>query len=138
MTETARRYLRTRERPLAGSAARTLARLGARPNGISILSIVFAAISAAAFRIAGGGFNRPLFFFIAAAGIQLRLLCNMLDGLLAVECGFKTKLGDIYNELPDRIADVLILVGAGYSVRFVSLTPGTAAVLTVHGSVLGW
>ncbi len=139
MTESARRYLRTRERPWAGSVARTLARLGARPNGISILSIVFAAISAAAFWIAGSGFNRPLFFFIAAAGIQLRLLCNMLDGLLAVEGGFKTKLGDIYNELPDRIADVLILVGAGYSVRFVSLTIGGDALgLTIHGTLLGW
>jgi phosphatidylglycerophosphate synthase len=29
--------------------------------------------------------------------------------------GFKTKSGEIYNELPDRFADVVILAGAGYS-----------------------
>ena len=39
---------------------------------------------------------------LAAAGIQLRLLCNLLDGMLAVEEGFKSKTGDIYNDLPDR------------------------------------
>ena len=63
----------------------------------------------------------------AAAAIQLRLLCNMLDGMLAVEEGFKTRTGDIYNDLPDRVADVLILVGAGYSIRYL---PG--------GAMLGW
>jgi phosphatidylglycerophosphate synthase len=39
----------------------------------------------------------------------------MFDGMVAVEGGFKTKSGEIYNELPDRFADVLILAGAGYS-----------------------
>lgn len=134
MTDSPRRYLKTRQRPWAGSLARGLARAGFRPNGISILSIVFAAVSAWAFWKAGSGVNQPLYFFVAAACIQLRLLCNMLDGLLAVEGGFKTKLGDIYNELPDRIADVLILIGAGYSVRFVSVTVG----LPMTGSLLGW
>jgi phosphatidylglycerophosphate synthase len=64
---------------------------------------------------------------MAAASIQLRLLCNMLDGMLAVEEGLKGKTGDIYNDLPDRVADVLILAGAGYSVQ------GLA-----YGIELGW
>ncbi len=64
---------------------------------------------------------------LAAAAIQLRLLCNLLDGMLAVEEGFKSKTGDIYNDLPDRVADVLILVGAGYSMRDLP-----------YGSTLGW
>lgn len=68
-----------------------------------------------------------LLLLTAAAGIQLRLLCNMLDGMLAVEGGFKSKLGDLYNEVPDRIADVVILVGAGYSV-----------VTMPFGLTLGW
>ena len=54
-------------------------------------------------------------FLAAAACIQLRLLCNLFDGMVAVEGGFKTKSGEIYNELPDRVADVLILAGAGYA-----------------------
>jgi phosphatidylglycerophosphate synthase len=63
----------------------------------------------------------------AAAAIQLRLLCNLLDGMLAIEHDLRTKGGEIFNELPDRIADVLILVGAGFSV---STLP--------YGAVLGW
>jgi phosphatidylglycerophosphate synthase len=61
-------------------------------------------------------------------------VCNLLDGMLAVEGGFKGKTGDIYNDLPDRIADVVILVGAGYAVRELAygVTLGwTAAVLAV-------
>lgn len=53
----------------------------------------------------------------AAIGIQLRLLCNLLDGMVAIEGGFKTRTGEIFNELPDRFADVFILIGAAYSVR---------------------
>ena len=49
----------------------------------------------------------------AAACVQLRLLCNMLDGLVAVEGGLKSKAGDLFNEAPDRIEDVLLLVSAG-------------------------
>ena len=63
------------------------------------------------------GRTRSLLLIVAAACIQLRLLCNLLDGMLAVEDGLKTKTGDLYNDLPDRIADVVILVGAGYGVR---------------------
>lgn len=46
---------------------------------------------------------------LAAGFVQLRLLCNLLDGMLAIEAGKQSKSGGLYNELPDRIADVLIL-----------------------------
>ena len=42
--------------------------------------------------------------------MQLRLLCNMMDGLVAVEGGLKSKAGDLFNEAPDRIEDVILLV----------------------------
>ena len=49
---------------------------------------------------------------IAAAGfIQLRRLCNLFDGMVAVEGGFKTKSGELYNDLPDRFSGALILAG---------------------------
>jgi phosphatidylglycerophosphate synthase len=47
--------------------------------------------------------------------IQLRLVCNLMDGMVAVEGGKGSPVGAIYNDAPDRVADVLILVGAGYS-----------------------
>ena len=41
----------------------------------------------------------------------------MLDGMVAIEGGRQTKSGEIFNDLPDRIADALIFVCAGYAVR---------------------
>jgi phosphatidylglycerophosphate synthase len=94
--------------------------MGAQPNTVSVAGLCFAIVSAAAFAWvpdAQPGSRRVGLLLIAAAGIQLRLLCNLLDGMLAVEGGLKSRTGDLFNELPDRIADVVILVGAGYAVR---------------------
>ena len=127
MAESPRRYLRTRERRWPRAIATALGNWGFRPNGVSVLSIVFAVAAGFAlwwFGVVGGDWR---LLVAAAIGIQLRLLCNMLDGLLAVEGGFKSKLGDLYNEIPDRFADVAILVGAGY-----------ALIGMPYGEILGW
>ena len=127
MAESPRRYLKTREQRWPRTIATALGNWGFRPNGVSVLSIVFAAAAGFAlwrFGVVGGSWR---LLVAAAVGIQLRLLCNMLDGLLAVEGGFKSKLGDLYNEIPDRIADVAILVGAGYAVAS-----------QPYGEILGW
>ncbi len=75
--------------------------------------------------------------------MQLRLLCNLFDGMVAIEGGFKTKAGEIFNELPDRFSDAFIFVGAAYSVPdFVwTLELGWAvavlAVITAYVRALG-
>jgi len=56
--------------------------------------------------------RRPI---AGAAFVQLRLLCNLFDGMVAVEGGKKTKSGEVYNDFPDRIADAFVLVGAGHA-----------------------
>jgi len=56
-----------------------------------------------------------MFLILAGCGMQLRLLCNLFDGMVAVEGGFKTKAGELFNELPDRFSDAFILIGAGYA-----------------------
>jgi phosphatidylglycerophosphate synthase len=141
----ARRAVATRDAGWARRLASRLARAGIRPNPVSIASVVFAAAAAAGFTIVPGlsGSWRAAAFVLAAAAIQCRLLCNMLDGLLALEEGFRTRNGDIYNELPDRIADVLILVGAGYAWRDWPFGPplgwfaAVTAVLTAYVRLLG-
>jgi phosphatidylglycerophosphate synthase len=124
-----RRTLATRNAGWARALARSLAARGARPNAVSVASVAVALAVALAFHAsaAAGGALRASLLVAAAAGIQLRLLCNLLDGMLAVEHGLKGKTGDIFNDLPDRIADVLILVGAGYAIRHLP-----------HGPALGW
>lgn len=54
-------------------------------------------------------------YLVAAATIQLRLLCNVIDGLVAVEGGMRSPTGELYNEAPDRVSDALTLIGAGYA-----------------------
>jgi phosphatidylglycerophosphate synthase len=140
-----RRILATREAGWARRLARRLGRAGVRPNAVSVASVVFALVACGAFRLAPdlSPVFRVMALLLAAAAIQLRLLCNMLDGMLAVEEGLKTSTGDIYNDLPDRVADVVILAGAGYSIRFLAggVTLGwmaaAAALFTAYVRLLG-
>lgn len=116
--EPTRRPIRARDTAWAAATARGLARLGLRPNHISILSAVCGALAGAGF-VAAGRLESPVLkatgFLVAAVAMLLRLLCNMFDGMVAVEGGFRTKSGEIYNELPDRVSDAFIFAGAGYS-----------------------
>ena len=51
-----------------------------------------------------------------AAELELaRRQSNMMDGLVAVEGQRGSPTGALYNELPDRIQDALLLVAAGYA-----------------------
>jgi phosphatidylglycerophosphate synthase len=114
---TSRRPLKTRSRAWARRLATGLAKAGIPPNAISAFSLLPAALAAYFFLIlphippAG----QVVVLLLAAGCIQLRLLANMLDGLVAVEGGRKSPTGDLFNEVPDRLADVLILAPIGYS-----------------------
>jgi phosphatidylglycerophosphate synthase len=118
-TVTARRPLKTRQRAWAGALARLLVRGRISPNAISLASIFFALGGAVALYFSANFISaeRAVLLVAAIAGIQGRLLCNMLDGMVAIEGGRQTKSGEIFNDLPDRIADALIFIAAGYAAR---------------------
>jgi len=97
-----RRPIAARASGWARSISAALARSSVTPNQISMLSIVFAALGALMLWLA-----TPLALVVAAACIQLRLVCNLLDGMVAMEGGKKTPTGALYNEFPDRVADSL-------------------------------
>jgi len=140
-----RRPLKTRQRAWAQALARGLTRAGVSPNSISIISVVFAVFAGVCLWLTSQreGNARTLLFLAAAACIQLRLLCNMLDGMVAIEGGRKTVYGDIFNDMPDRFADVIILVPAGYSLTGcpwggeLGWLAGILAVLTAYVRLLG-
>ena len=90
-------------------------RLGLKPNLVSLASILCAAAAGCAMLLASRQQPAWVFWLLAALGVQLRLFCNMMDGLLAVEGGLKSPTGEMFNELPDRIDDALILVPLGYA-----------------------
>jgi phosphatidylglycerophosphate synthase len=133
-----RRPLASRDTGWARAAAAGLARLGASPDLVSAFSVVFALAGFGLFlwsgRVTGG--CRAAALVGAAVCIQLRLLANLLDGMVAVEHGRGGHAGPIWNELPDRFADVLFLVGAGYAAQstgwpWAGALGWTAAVLAV-------
>jgi phosphatidylglycerophosphate synthase len=140
-----RRAVATRNAAWARALAAWLARAYVRPNSVSLASIAFAAAGATAFTVVPDfdGSSRAFTLVLAAAAIQLRLLCNLLDGLIAVEEGFRTKTGEVYNDVPDRVADVLLLTGAGTALRGVAGGTTLAwlaallAVFTAYIRVLG-
>ena len=107
-----RRPLKSRATAWAAGVTDWALRVGLSPNQISVLSILFAGIGGYALLHSA----QPLAMLAAALCIQLRLLCNLIDGMVAVEGGQATPTGALYNEIPDRIADSLLLVAAGYSV----------------------
>src|SRR6478672_1892595 len=50
-----------------------------------------------------------------AVCVQLRLLANLLDGMVAVASNRTSKLGELFNEFPDRLSDAATLIGLGYA-----------------------
>ena len=114
MASSERRPLKTRDVAAFQRLASWMVARRLRPNAISFSSIVFAAAAGACLAGTSSSPSRWL-FVLAAAFAQLRLLANMLDGMVAIGSGTPSALGDMWNEVPDRIADSLILVGAGYA-----------------------
>jgi phosphatidylglycerophosphate synthase len=112
----ARRPLKTRSARRASALLQGMPRMGIRPNRVSVMSVVFAAGSAACLWavIKGSGSPAPL-RVLAAVGIQLRLVGNLMDGMLAVDGSLKSADGDLYNEFPDRLSDTIILATLGYA-----------------------
>jgi phosphatidylglycerophosphate synthase len=110
-----RRPMNTRSSPWAQDLARGLSRLGISANQVSLVSVGVAILGATLLLWSTTGDRGAWPFLLAAACLQLRLLANMLDGLIAVEGGDKTLTGELYNEIPDRIADVVLLAAAGYA-----------------------
>lgn len=128
MTEgTDRRAIPQRSTRWAAAFADALAAMRLTPNQISVGSVLFALLGAAlliASAYVDGTAARTWLLLGAAACIPLRLLLNMLDGMLAVEKGMSSPVGDIYNELPDRIADVLFIAAAGVATLGLLATGG--------------
>jgi len=134
-TPEARRPLASRSTRWAAFIAGAAVRTGFSADGISILSLVFAAAGSAALLY----LPQPWNLLACAAGIQLRLLCNLIDGMVAVEGGKKSKVGVLYNEVPDRVADSMFLVALGYAIGipWLGWLAALAAAVTAYIRVLG-
>jgi phosphatidylglycerophosphate synthase len=137
MTENqARRPIKARGSPMMQAAARSLAAAGVTPNAVSFLSMVFAAFAAVSLLAGVGaeGVSRWLWMGGVIAGCLGRLICNLIDGMIAVEGGKGGPTGAIWNEAPDRVSDTLVLVAAGYA----AVTPDRGLIAAIPADALGW
>lgn len=141
MTTTAhhdRRPIASRSAAWAKWLAARLAASAVTPNQISLASMVFAAVGGGLMLLGGG----PA-WVAAAFCVQGRLLCNLLDGMVAVEGGKSSAVGALYNEFPDRVADTLLLVPLGYAAGLpwlgwaAALLAALTAYVRVFGGALG-
>lgn len=134
-SEPARRPIASRDAGWAIRLASALAKSDVTPNQISTVSILFAAIGCALI----GWVAHPAGWIAAALCVQLRLVCNLLDGMVAIEGGKKSAVGALYNEFPDRIADTLFLVPVGYAagIEWAGWAAALLAALTAYVRVFG-
>jgi phosphatidylglycerophosphate synthase len=134
-------YRPAARRPIAGlfrrtaeSAVRFCLRAGIHADAVSYGSIVVSAAAAVSFLQSG----QAAWLLIPAALLcYLRLWLNMLDGMVALASGKASLRGEILNDLPDRISDVLIFVGAAHSGFCHPLTGYWAAILALLTAYVG-
>ncbi len=110
-----RRPLASRQWRWSNAVAKGLARRGVTPNAISVAGMIFGLFAGLALVVTRRAGFETAGFLAAAVFIQLRLLANLFDGMVAVEQQTVSPLGALYNEVPDRISDAATLIGAGFA-----------------------
>jgi phosphatidylglycerophosphate synthase len=110
-----RRPIASREYSVSISLATWIAERGVSPNSISVAGMVAGVLAGAAFPFTALPDYGWIFFPVAALLMQLRLLANMLDGMVAVQTARASPVGELFNEVPDRVSDTAIFIGAGYA-----------------------
>lgn len=134
-------YQASSRRPIAAVFRRTgdaatqfCVRHAIHPDAISYLSILAALIAAICFCKSG---QRRWLLIIAPLFCYVRLWFNMLDGLVAFAAGKASRRGEILNDLPDRISDVVIFVGVAHSGSMNPLIGYWTAIFAVLTSYVG-
>ena len=136
-----RRPLTSRNSAWAVRLASWAVAKGLTPNQISQASMGFAALGFGLYTLSphGPGILQILCLILAAAAVQARLVCNLIDGMVAIEGGKGAKDGPFWNEAPDRISDFLFLAGAGLAANqpALGLLAASLAIATAYIRELG-
>jgi len=81
--------------------------------------------------------RHPWLLLSAPALCALRLWLNMLDGMVALGSGKASPQGEIVNDLPDRVSDLLIFAGVAHSGLAHPLAGYWAAILALLTAYVG-
>ena len=125
-------------RPLASRGWKTservaswFARRGVTPNAISIVGMV-CGITAGLMFLQTPNVSHPWILWLGGAlFVQLRLLANLCDGMVAVLRQAASPVGELFNEVPDRVSDAAALIGFGYAAGSNALLGFVATILAI-------
>jgi len=112
-----RRPIAARDLRVMQATAAWMARKGFSANGISVAGMIFGLLGGAALFLTARTpdlASRGL-WIAGAACVQLRLLANLFDGMVAIARGTASKVGELFNEVPDRVSDSALLIGLGHA-----------------------
>jgi phosphatidylglycerophosphate synthase len=112
-----RRPIASRNLRISQFMANWLVCRGASPNAISVAGMSCGILAGVVLGSVGWWppLGQRLAWMAGAILILLRLLANMLDGMVALASGKASAVGELFNEVPDRVSDAAVLIGAGYA-----------------------
>jgi phosphatidylglycerophosphate synthase len=133
--ESDRRPIAARNLGVTQRMAAALVARGASPNGISVAGMVAGLAAGLAFAatawLPGAAWA---LWLLGALLVQARLMANLLDGMVAIGRGVASPVGELFNEVPDRVSDTAVLTGLGVAAGCLSLgiAAALAAMLTAY------
>ena len=136
-----RRPIAARRLRISALAADWLVRRGASANAISLAGMAAglgAGLAFAATAAVTPGWARVA-WLAGAALVQARLVANLLDGMVAIGRGIASPVGELFNEVPDRVSDTAVLAGLGVAAGQPSLglLAALAAMATAYIRAVG-
>ena len=114
MDQSHRRPIASRDLAFSHRITDFLVHLRVSANAISVSSAVFGVGAGLAYAATTASNARGL-WLAGATLVLLRLLANMFDGMVAIQSRTSSAVGELYNEVPDRVSDTAILLGVGYA-----------------------
>lgn len=100
--------LKQRIQAVLAAEARSARKIGLTPNGITIIGVILAFLSAAAYATWQ---NRPLWLLLAMLLLLFSGFCDALDGAVARLYEKTTVFGGFLDSLLDRYADAAVYFG---------------------------
>lgn len=135
-----RRPIAARNLGVTQRAAAWLVARGASADGISLAGMLAGLLAglclAGTVWWPGGAW---LLWLLGALFVQLRLLANLLDGMVAIGRGIASPSGELFNEVPDRVSDSAVLLGLGIAAGSpaLGLAAALAAMATAYVRAVG-
>jgi phosphatidylglycerophosphate synthase len=114
---TDRRPIAARRLGWINHLAAALASMHVSANSISVAGMICGILAGICldFTAFTGSIEQRLLWISAAALVQLRLMANLLDGMVAIASRTASQVGELFNDAPDRVSDSVTLIGLGYA-----------------------